>query len=61
MAIGALEMLLRDVRSVEKLGLAVLFKALDVAREALLAGHIAGAARDVHMTRQTLDAALQIF
>ena len=59
-AIGALEMVLGDVRPMDELGLAVLLKALDVTGEALLPRDIAGAAGDVHMARQTLDPAFEI-
>jgi hypothetical protein len=59
--IGALKVVLGDVRPMDELGLAVLFKALDVTREALLARDIAGAAGDVHMARETLHPALEIF
>jgi len=60
-AVRTLEVLPSHVRPMDELGLAVLFKALDVTREALLARDIAGAAGDVHMARETLHSALEIF
>jgi hypothetical protein len=59
-AVRTLEVLHGHVRPMDELGLAVLFKALDVTREALLARDIAGAAGDVHMARQALDPAFEI-